>query len=130
MAEQSEQAKKDALIRPKPPKSPPKPEGDSKQEIPTAKSPNLSPPPSRPKTPKKPSGGKPSGGGKSVKPSRKPKKREKPPLILENENLKAGDDITLPHTGKTVKVTHFHKSPSEVWFVLFDGGSVRQDILS
>ncbi|NEO26750.1 MAG: hypothetical protein F6K03_07595 [Kamptonema sp. SIO4C4] len=124
MAEQSEQAKKDALIRPKPPKAPPKEAEEKAQETTQAQSTHLSPPPSRPTPPKKTSGSKPS------KPSRKPKKREKPPLILENDNLKAGDEISLPHTGKTVTVTHFHKSPSEVWFVLFDGGCVRQDILN
>ena len=65
---------------------------------------------------------------KAVEGSRDRPKPEKPEPVPEHGDRKAGDEMVLPYSGKTVQISHFYQSAGH-WYAAFEVGCVRIDAL-
>ncbi|MDJ1185839.1 hypothetical protein [Roseofilum casamattae] len=65
---------------------------------------------------------------KAAEGSRDRLKPEKPEPVPEHGDRKAGDEIVLPYSGKTVQIGHFYQSAG-YWYAAFEVGCVRIDAL-
>jgi len=84
--------------------------------------------PQRPQAPAKPE--RVSKTPKPRKPNDAPRlpKIEQPEPVPEYGERKAGDEIVLPYSGKSVEISHFYESAGH-WYAAFEVGCVRVDLL-
>jgi len=120
-----------------PPESQPEPKPElslTPPKVQRPKPPEIVQRPRRPQaTPPAKSEAKPERASKVPKPRKvhdapRLPKVEQPEPVPEYGGRKAGDQIVLPYSGKSVEISHFYETAGH-WYAAFEVGCVRADLL-